>query len=177
MNPSKDGIPSKLVRPTGLRTKSSTSTNDSLDGVRSASAPSASTSTSITGDIVKKLSLNTAISPLNANRPGRLPSFRGERDLSLGGARTSQLSAVESGGAKPKKEFKPTIPARRTKTNDSQPAKDEKSSEISSRGRGRKDGSQRGRGRGRQDLIQVSSFCILIFKKCLWSFNLMAINI
>lgn len=133
----KDGTPQRLVRPTAAKPNPSNS------------------STSVTGDIAKKLGLNAAISPLNTNRPGRLPSFRGERDLTLGGARPGANS--DGSGVKPKKEFKPTIPARRNKAADSSQVKEESSAESNGRGRGRRDGATRGRGRGRgkPDLIQV----------------------
>lgn len=91
----------------------------------------------------------------------RLPSFRGERDLTLGGSSRpslSNVSGVDGGSAKPKKEFKPTIPARRAKAQEIQPASVDKSSESPSngRGRGKRDGDRgRGRGRGRPELIQV----------------------
>ena len=93
----------------------------------------------------------------------RLPSFRGERDLSLGGSskpNLNSLSGVDKGGAKPKKEFKPTIPARRAKAQET-PLNVDNSLESSSngRGRGRRDdnrGRGRGRGRGRPELIQVA---------------------
>ncbi len=58
------------------------------------------------------------MSPLTANRPGRLASFRPERDLTLG----ASSSAGAAGGvgilgtpAKTKKIFAPTIPTRRGK--------------------------------------------------------------
>lgn len=148
----KDGTPQRLVRPTATRPKS-INIDSSTNGNKNDSAVSASPSTSITGDIVKKLSMNTAISPLNANRPGRLPSFRGDRDLSLG-ARPGLNLSPNDGGAKPKKEFKPTIPVRRAKVSESPTVKEEKTSEPSGRGRGKRDAG-RGRGRGRPDLIQV----------------------
>ncbi|XP_046442748.1 DNA-directed RNA polymerase III subunit RPC4-like isoform X1 [Daphnia pulex] len=100
-------------------------------------------------DLVKKLALKAATSPLNANRSGRLPSLRGERDLSLGGSSRPNLNSV-SGAAKPKKEFKPTIPVRRTKTLEA-PLNVDNSAESSSNGRGRggRRDDNRGRGRGR----------------------------
>ena len=161
----KDANLKRLVRPTAVRTKSASSTPESTtEGNKNGSnVSSASPSTS---DLVKKLSLNSAISPLNANRPGRLPSFRGERDLTLGGSRSSinSVTSVDGGGAKPKKEFKPTIPARRNKAQESLPVKEEKFAEPSNRGRGRRDGPTRGRGRGRPDLIQVILFLHSFFK-------------
>ncbi|KAI9561903.1 hypothetical protein GHT06_012865 [Daphnia sinensis] len=156
----KEGIPEKLVRPTGAKPKSTilSATQSTSDGNKNGSLVSGSPSTS---DIVKKLSLNAAISPLTANRPGRLPSFRGERDLTLGGnsrSSLSTLSSLDGGSAKPKKEFKPTIPARRAKAQET-PLNVDKSSESPSngRGRGRRDGDRgRGRGRGKPELIQTT---------------------
>ncbi|EFX85115.1 hypothetical protein DAPPUDRAFT_222732 [Daphnia pulex] len=106
-------------------------------------------------DLVKKLALKAATSPLNANRSGRLPSLRGERDLSLGGSSRPNLNSVsgaDKGAAKPKKEFKPTIPVRRTKTQEA-PLNVDNSAVSSSNGRGRggrrDDNQGRGRGKGK----------------------------
>lgn len=156
----KEGIPEKLVRPTGANPKSTIllATQSTSDGNKNSSLVSGSPSTS---DLVKKLSLHAAISPLTANRPGRLPSFRGERDLTLGGNSRpgpSTLSSLDGGSAKPKKEFKPTIPARRAKAQET-PLNVDKSSESPSngRGQGRRDGDRgRGRGRGKPELIQTT---------------------
>lgn len=154
----KDSTPQRLVRPTAARAKpaGSSTPGAARDVNKNGSTSSPSSSTSITGDIVKKLTLNAAISPINANRPGRLPSFRGERDLTLGSRSSIGSLATADGGAKPKKEFKPTIPARRTKNQDSPVVKEEKGTEsnVGSRGRGRREGT-RGRGRGKPELIQV----------------------
>lgn len=104
----KNGNSHRLVRPTATRPKSG-HTDSSTNGNKNDSAVSASPSTSITRDIVKKLSMNTAISPLNGDRPGKLTSFYGDRDVTLG-ARSGLNLSSNNGGAKPKKEFKPTIP-------------------------------------------------------------------
>ena len=86
----------------------------------------------------------------------RLPSFRGERDLTLGG----NSKVTDKGDVKPKKEFKPTIPARRTKPQEA-PLNVDRVTESPSNGRGRgrgRDDRGRGRGRGRPELIQVCFF-------------------
>jgi DNA-directed RNA polymerase III subunit RPC4 len=80
-----------------------------------------------------------------------------------------------SGAAKPKKEFKPTIPVRRTKTLEA-PLNVDNSAESSSNGRGRggrrDDNRGRGRGRGKgKEWHQVLIFCIVMLIICLISFN------
>ena len=91
----------------------------------------------------------------------RLPSFRGERDLTLGGnSKLNSASATDKGDVKPKREFKPTIPARRTKPQEA-PLNVDRVTESPSNGRGRgrgRDDRGRGRGRGRPELIQVCFF-------------------
>ncbi|XP_039254815.1 DNA-directed RNA polymerase III subunit RPC4-like [Styela clava] len=82
--------------------------------------------------------------PRSTERPGRLPSLRGPRDLTLGGVR--------------KKTFTPNIPVRKERSKQEQ-----KTDEVSTRSK--KDGSRRdrqrgrgrGRGRGRPEIIQSHS--------------------
>ncbi len=94
----------------------------------------------------------------------RLPSLRGERDLSLGGSSRPNLNSVSSadkGAAKPKKEFKPTIPVRRTKTQEA-PLNVDNSKESSSNGRGRggRRDDNRGRGRGKKwEQVLIFLYC------------------
>lgn len=141
-----NSAPKKLVRP-AASSKPNTPVV-AADGNKNGSAsPSVA---SITGEAIRKISMTTPISPINANRPGRLASFRGERDLTLGGARSGA-----DAGAKPKKVFAPTIPARRTKAQDAGNEAKISDNVTSSRGRGRRDAAPRGRGRGKPELIQV----------------------
>lgn len=126
----------------------------------------ASPASSITENLMKKFSSDT-ISPLKAGGPGRLPSIRADRDLTLGGLRPGAQAAGD-GGAKPKKVFTPTIPARRVKA---EAATEEKSTEVSNNGkshnRWNKDdgtpGRGRGRGRGKPALIQVILIPIYVY--------------
>ena len=103
-------------------------------------------SSSITEDFMKKISTNV-MSPITANRPGRLPSFRTERDLTLGAANSLSTAVA------PKKVFKPTIPTRRGRTQDASEKVEEKvqPERPAGRGRGRGKDGVRGRGRGRSD--------------------------
>lgn len=102
--------------------------------------------------------------------------MRGERDLSLGGSSRPNLNSVsgaDKGAVKPKKEFKPTIPVRRTKTQEA-PLNVDNSAESSSNGRGRggRRDDNRGRGRGREKKWeQVLICCIVMLIICLISIN------
>ena len=174
-----DGAEKKLLRPAAaLKSKASSTNNVSGEANRTSSESTNKSvetengsSPSITEDFMKKISTNV-MSPLTANRPGRLASFRPERDLTLGAlvkpltpSTAVASAAAQGGGTKSKKNFAPTIPTRRGKiqeekteekaTNDRSP---------SQRGRGRKDDSSRGRGRGRgkPELIQVHACVFLI---------------
>ena len=92
--------------------------------------------------------------------PGRLPSIKAERDLTLGASRPASSQASGENGAKPKKVFQPTIPVRRAKVQQEAPAEQKPPEKpFVGRGRGRDDQSSgRGRGRGRPDIIKVLNF-------------------
>lgn len=77
-----------------------------------------------------------------SDKPGRLPSLRGPRDLTLGGVK--------------KKTFAPKIPVRKDRSKREQTAKEVQTErkEVSKRGRPSRG---RGRGRGRPEIIQSHS--------------------
>ncbi|XP_020613394.1 DNA-directed RNA polymerase III subunit RPC4-like [Orbicella faveolata] len=90
--------------------------------------------------------------------PGRLPSLRPARDLTLGASPKLSLSVT------PKRTFTPNIPTRRTKQepkDDASPTagnSGERRRRDGGRGRGRGEGRGRGRGdRGKPNIVQASS--------------------
>ena len=161
----KDGGQRNLLRPTAAIKSKSTSTSAAAEPVDNTdSNKSENGSSLLTEDFMKKISTNV-MSPLTANRPGRLASLRPERDLTLGASSVktnnllsgASIAAASATGAKAKKIFAPTIPTRRGKNQDSQDKDEDKFpfDTVSSRGRGKDSGRGRGRGRGRPELIQV----------------------
>ena len=157
-----DGEPKKLLRPTAaLKSKAGTS-----EPVESKKGASENGSSVVTEDFLKKIA-SSPIPHLAANRPGRLISFRGERDLTLGAAKFAIPAVAGTSIGKPntKRTFAPTIPTqpRRGKTQDVQ-QNDESQREVAgTRGRGRRDGpGGRGRGRGKPELIQVNEVIIVL---------------
>lgn len=78
-----------------------------------------------------------------SDKPGRLPSLRGPRDLTLGGVK--------------KKTFAPKIPVRKDRSKREQTAKDVRTERKEVSKRGRPSSRGRGRGRGRQEIIQSHS--------------------
>jgi len=129
---------------------------DSQSNSEASSSTQNGSGASIAAGLIKKLSTNTA-SPLKPGGPGRLPSIKAERDLTLGASRPASSQASGENGAKPKKVFQPTIPVRRAKVQQEAPAEQKPPEKpFAGRGRGRDDQSSgRGRGRGRPDIIKV----------------------
>lgn len=130
---------------------------------RTASAPE---------EIMKKMSSGN-LSPLTQTTPGRLPSLRPERNLTLTegtptqtGVKNSLSGGASETGVKPKKSFAPNLSAGRRKPQQGSPVvvKEEFPKGDGGRGRGGRgrgrDGTvpTRGRGRGRPELIQVCLF-------------------
>ena len=80
--------------------------------------------------------------------PGRLSSFKKERDLSLGGAKPPQTAAAAKQASEAKKKtFKPNLNVQRTVKKE--PSASDKNKDGSAGGRRQRDGAAGGRGRGR----------------------------
>jgi len=127
-----------------------------------AAQPTENSSVSVTDSFMKRISTQPAPSLVRA-RPGRLLSFRQDKDLSLNPT-TGKFAIPPSlaGNENPsRKKFQPTIPTKK-KTQEVKEKKEpteEKApvgrESVRGRGRGRGDGASRGRGRGRANYIQV----------------------
>ena len=135
------------------------------------STPAVASTSSGPENLMKKMSSGN-LSPLTQRTPGRLPSLKPQRNLSLTDNKASASGVKNSvSGAgetvpKPKKVFVPNVSAGRRKPQEA-PApviKQEVPDAASTRGRGRgrggrgDGGATRGRGRGKPELIQVYIF-------------------
>lgn len=152
----KNGPARKLVRP-GTATGKTRPVTAAASETNSTETSKNGSSSSFPKEILEKFPPEKT--PLvSTSKPGRLPSLRGERDLTLGGARPGP----SDGGTKTTK-FTPnvkrgTVRRGNTAQETATPAVEEKKTDGHGRGRGGRDGSTRGRGRGRPELIQVKIF-------------------
>lgn len=126
------------------------------DGNADKEVPSSSRKTQLLGAraLLSRQLNNTSPSP------GRLPSLRPARDLTLGATPTGKLSFSST----PKRTFTPNIPTRRIKQEPKEESakspgrSEERRRQDGGRGRGRGEGRGRGRGhRGKPNIIQASS--------------------